>query len=135
MFSSMIAAMLLTAATPAEIRVDVGQIDLARLPGIEPRGRDLPTSGMVHRVEQILAEGKCKLDGQTWRKFDIDVPYAVLLQPDGSANRVVVSDMGCPEIETLTGRIVLELARQREFGAPGDARAKWFGSTLNYNLQ
>lgn len=135
MLSSTIAAMLLMSAAPAEIRVDVGRIDLAELPAVQPKSGELPTPGMVKVVEQILEKGTCKLPGQTKRKFDIDVPYAVLLQPDGSANRVVVADMGCPDIEVLTGRVVLMLARDGEFGPSGHSKAKWFGSTLNYNLQ
>lgn len=135
MISSAIAAMLLMGAAPGGIQVDVGKIDLAALPPVQPRHRELPTARMVEQVERILAKGKCKLPGQSQGRFDIDVPYAVLLQPDGSTNRVVVSEMGCPEIESLTGLIVLELARQREFGATGQAKAKWFGSTLNFNLQ
>jgi hypothetical protein len=135
MFSSAIAAMLLMGAAPAEIRVDVGRIDLAGLPAVEPKDTSLPTTGMVDRVERILADGTCRLPGQSASRFDIDVPYAVFLYPDGSASRVVVSDMGCPAIESLTGLLVLQLARQRDFGATGQAKAKWFGSTLNYNLQ
>ena len=130
-----IAAMLLAGAVPEEPRIDVGKIDLAELPAVEAKGGNLPTAAMVKEVEQILADGKCKLSGQTRNRFDIEVPYAVLLQPDGSANRVVVSDIGCPDIESLTGVVVLELARQREFGTSGQATAKWFGSTLNYNMQ
>ena len=135
MFSSAIAAMLLMGSAPAEVRVDVGRIDLARLPSVEPRAMNLPTPGMVAQVEQILGEGKCKLRGQSKAKFDIDVSYAILLHPDGSASRVVVSEMGCPEIESLAGLVVLELARQREFDTTGQAKARWFGSTLNFNLQ
>ena len=135
MFYSAIAAMLLMAGAPEEAQIDIGRINLGELPAAELKGADLPTPAMVGHVEQILGDGKCRISGQTNRRFDIDVPYAVLLHPDGSAKRVVVSDIGCPEIESLTGTVVLALARQREFATTGHQKPKWFGSTINFNLR
>lgn len=136
MVSSTIAALLLMAATPATaLQVDVGQVKLDKLPALKRSGIALPTSTMVGRVEKMLAEGKCRLAGQSGKRFDIDIPYAVLLQPNGGATRVVVSDIGCPDLESYTGFLVLEMARRGEFKGNGVNKARWFGSTLNYNLQ
>ena len=135
MLSPLIAATLLAAAAPPEIRVDVGDVDLATLPALEQSGPDLPTRAMVARVERILASGHCKIRGNTSRRFDIDVPFAILVEPDGKANQVVVSDLGCPELESFTGIIALELANRGHLRGTADSKAQWFGSSLNFNQQ
>jgi hypothetical protein len=134
MIISTLAALLLMSSAPG-IQVDVGRIDRAGLPELPKVERMLPTPKMVDSVEQMLAEGECRIPGQSSKRFDIDVPYAVLVQPDGSAGRVVVTDMGCPPLETLTGLVVLELAREGSIKPTGEAKARWFWSKLNYNLQ
>ena len=134
MWTTALAGLLLAASSPAEIRVDVGRVNVAALPSVTT-SRQLPTPDMIDKVEQILATETCKLPGQTKDRFDIDVPYAVLVQPDGRAGRVVVNELGCPEIESLVGLVVLELARQGDFGSTGHAKARWFGGKLNFNLR
>ena len=134
MWISLLAGLLMAAPAPGGIRVDVGRVNVAALPKLEV-SRELPTPAMVRRVEDILARDKCRFPGQTRDRFNIDVPYAVLVHPDGGAGRVVVTDLGCAELEALAGLIVLELARMGEFGATGYSKARWFGGKLNFNLQ
>lgn len=135
MLSLLIAAMLLASAAQPEIRVDVGKVDLATLPALENSGPEVPTRAMVERVERILASGHCKIRGNTSRRFDIDVPFALLLEEDGSASQVVVSDLGCPELETFAGIVALEMANRRYLQPAGEAKGQWYGSILNFNQQ
>lgn len=135
MTSPLIAAMLLAGGAQPDLRVDVGQVDLSTLPALKQSGPQLPTRAMVARVERILASGHCKIRGNTSRRFDIDVPFAILLEPDGKANQVVVSDLGCPELESFAGIIALELANRGHLHARTDTKAQWFGSMLNFNQQ
>ena len=135
MMSPLIAAMLLAAGAQSDIRVDVGEVDLTTLPALEQSGPALPTRAMVARVQRILASGECKIRGNTSRRFDIDVPFALLVEPDGKANQVVVSDLGCPELETFAGIIALELANRGHLHGAADTKAQWFGSVLNFNQQ
>jgi hypothetical protein len=133
--SPLIAAMLLAGAAQSDIRVDVGEVDLSTLPALEQSGPELPTRAMVARVERILASGHCKIRGNTSRRFDIDVPFALLIEPDGKANQVVVTDLGCPELESFAGIIALELANRGHLSGTNAAKAQWYGSTLNFNQQ
>jgi hypothetical protein len=135
MLSPLIAAMLFAAAADSDLRVDVGEVSLSTLPALEQSGPDLPTRAMVARVERILASGACKIRGNTSRRFDIDVPFALRIEPDGRANQVVVSDLGCPELETFTGIIALELANRGHLRAADQGKAVWYGSMLNFNQQ
>ncbi len=133
--SAIAMAAMLMMSPAAEIRVDVGEVRTNALPPLRRVERSLPTPAMVDEVERILAETQCRLPGQTPRRFDIDVPYAVLVEPDGAASRVVVSELGCPELESYAGLVVLEMARRGEFMRTGENKARWFASTLNFNLE
>jgi hypothetical protein len=134
MISTIFAALMLANAPATEVRVDVGRVNLATLPKLRQAGRDLPTPVMVGDVEAMLETGQCSLPGQSSARFDIDIPYAVLVQPDGSATRVVVGELGCEKLESYAGLIVLKLAGMGDFAATGEKRARWYGSKLNFNL-
>jgi hypothetical protein len=118
------------------VTVDVGRADWKSLPSLKTAGRPLPTPLMVEKVENLLASGKCKLKGQSANRFDITIPYAVLVKPDGSSNNVIVGETGCAELESLVGVVVLQLAREGEFRpSAGDKQPRWLASAINFNLE
>jgi hypothetical protein len=133
MINAMIAVALLGSAPGGQ--VDVGRINQNSLPSLKAVERSLPTAGMVERVERILESGQCTLQGQTARRFDITVPYAVLVEPDGSAGRVVVQETGCEPLESYVGLVVLTLAREGDFAKSRGPQARWFTSEINFNLE
>ena len=135
MISTLVAALLMAGAPAAGLKVDVGRVNLSTLPELARSRRALPTADMIGRVEDMLRSGECRIPGQRSSRFNIDVPYAVLVQPDGSASRVVVGELGCEELESYVGLIILELARLGDFAETGETKAKWYGAKLNFNLQ
>lgn len=134
MLGSIAAAMLLTTVT-GPLQVDVGRANWSALPPLKAVERVLPSPEMVDRVETMLESGACRIRGQSAKKFDISIPYAVLVEPDGSARRVVVAETGCAELETYVGVIVSAMAREGDFQPTREAKARWFASELNFNLQ
>src|SRR5215207_8891408 len=102
MLGSIAAAMLLSTVV-GPIQVDVGRANWTALPPLKAVERVLPSPEMVDRVETILESRACAIPGQSAKKFDITIPYAVLVEPDGSARRVVVAETGCAELETYVG--------------------------------
>ncbi|HEY1606258.1 MAG TPA: hypothetical protein VGF77_11760 [Allosphingosinicella sp.] len=135
MLVSIFAAALLATAPTSELKVDVGHADWRALPALKQVNRALPTPEMVQKVEQMLVSGDCHIRGQSPARFDITVPYAVQVNPDGTASHVVVGEMGCPALESYAGLIVLELARQGDFHASAAGEPKWYASSLNFNEQ
>ncbi len=109
-------------------------MDSARLPRLQAVDRPFPTPEAVRTVSDILGKPNCSV-GQSPTRFDVTVPYAVKLNPDGSANRVVVSDMRCPGLESFVGLIVLQMARDGDFRLNSTDRPRWYASTLNFNLE
>ena len=128
-------ALLASTSVPAPATspaVDVGRFDPATFPQAELRERRMPHHAMLSRIEEILRERQCRLQGQSHRIFDIRVPYVVMLEPDGTPTRFVVADIGCQPIEAFVGRVLLELARERDFRPTGANQANWYGNELRF---
>ena len=134
MLGSIIATLLLGAAS-GPVQVDVGRADWSSMPALETVERQLPTPAMVGDVEKMLVSGQCALKGQTSRRFDITVPYAVLVEPDGSARHVVVAETGCAPLESYVGMVVLTLAEAGDFRPSGQSKARWYASELNFTQE
>lgn len=134
MLNAILAAMLLAGAPASELQVDVGHANWRAMPQLHQVPRALPTPEMVQKVEDML-RGNCSIHGQSPAHFDITVPYAVQVNPDGTASHVVVGEMGCPALESYVGLIVLELARRGDFHASATSQPKWYASSLNFNEQ
>src|SRR3954463_16233540 len=76
-------------------------------------------------MEQALRDGTCKVRGMTPTKFDVDVPYAVLVEPDGSVSQIMIPEMGCPALNTIVGSTVVERGKHGLLKPPGFAQAPW----------
>lgn len=134
MLGSIFTALLLASAN-GPIQVDVGRVEWSKMPALNAVERRLPTAEMVGNVEKMLVSGQCALKGQTARKFDITVPFAVLVEPDGSARRVVVGETGCAPLESYVGLVVLTRAEEGDFRPSGGAKARWYASELNFTQE
>jgi hypothetical protein len=134
MLGSIVAALLLASAS-GPVQVDVGHADWSNMPALNAVERRLPTPNMVGDVEKMLSTGQCSLKGQNARQFDITIPYAVLVEPDGSARHVVVAETGCAPLEAYVGMVVLTLAEQGDFRPSGGAKARWYASELNFTQE
>jgi hypothetical protein len=132
---SILAAALLLASAGTAIQVDVGRANWNTMPPLRAERRNLPTPEMVGQVQEMLASGECRLAGQTPHRFDLTIPYAVLVDPDGRPQRIVVAESGCAALETYVGRLVLAMAGAGDFKRTGEAKARWFASAVNFNLQ
>src|SRR5687768_5818368 len=130
MLGPILAAAMLLAPAAAPFQIDVGRADWNALPPLKAVHRDMPSPAMVGRVQEMLASGECTLPNQRARKFDITVPYAVLVDPEGRPQRAVVADAGCPALETYVGRIILTMADKGDFKPTDEARARWFASAV-----
>jgi hypothetical protein len=83
-------------------------------------------------MEQALRDGTCKVRGMNPNKFDVDVPYAVLVEPDGSISQIMIPEMGCPALNTIVGSTVVELGKRGMFKPTGLAQAAWFRDRIAF---
>jgi hypothetical protein len=124
---------LLVAAALSGIPVHVGRFDESEFPNATRVERRMPHAELTHRVDRILASRRCRLPGQTRTHFDISVPYAVLMQPNGQAAKVVVKDIGCAPIETLVGQLATQLASSGDFRPTHQEGERWYVSEANFS--
>ena len=138
---SLLVALLLTLLQPpagapprVNIDVDVGLFEPEDFPEVVRLERYMPHGEMVARVERMIADGRCTIAGATQRRFNIVVPFALLMEPDGTPNSVVVKESGCAALETLVGQIVLAQLERGDF-VPSHAEGdRWYVSEVAFAL-
>jgi hypothetical protein len=121
----MLTALLLSASV-ATVPIHVGRFNPADFPNAEKVERRMPQAELNRRVENILASGQCSISGQNKERFDIVVPYAVQMQPTGSATKVVVKEMGCMPVERLVGEVASELSKHGDFKPKHQSGEQWY---------
>jgi hypothetical protein len=124
---------ILAAAALSGVSVDAGRFDQSQFPNATRVERRLPDAELTRQIDNILASGQCRLQGQTRTHYDILVPYAVLMQPSGEAVRVVVKDIGCAPIETLVGQVATELSRVGDFRPTHQEGEHWYVSEAHFS--
>jgi len=125
----MISALLFLAATTSN-SINVGKFDPSAFPNAVKVSRRMPQEELTARADRIMQSGRCSFPGQTVDQYSIDVPYAVLLQPSGEVSKVVVKEVGCPELELLTGEVANELAKARDFRPTKASVEQWYVSEV-----
>ena len=120
-------------AVPATAQtVETGRTDWDKFPAVKRKSRPLDASLLVDWAERILASGKCQLPGQRPTKFDIDVPYVALVEPNGTVKRIIVAETGCPELETLVGSTVVDWVKRGDFKPTGHTQPLWFVDRIKF---
>jgi len=125
-----IGLMLLAAATSAPVQV--GSFNPTAFPKAVMRDRRLPQTELVARADIIIRSGVCKFPGQDKNQYSVTVPYAVQLAPTGEALKVIVHEVGCPDLELLTGQVANELAKAGDFKPTNASGAQWYISEVYY---
>jgi hypothetical protein len=128
-----ILALLLASPLTAQ-QVDVGNGDWSALPWIDARARDLPTPAMVDGFQRLLATKECSFDGQRASRFSYTLPFVMQIGADGSVDRVVVRDVGCPYLERNVGAMLLERAERGDYRARG-SKAGWYKGSITFELR
>ena len=136
---SLLAALFLAlvptaAAPPVNIDVNVGRFDPSEFPEAVRLDRRLPEAEMVTRVEAMLSDGRCTIAGAHDRRFNIVVPFAILMEADGTPDTVVVHEAGCVALEILVGQIVLAQLRRGDFRPQHEEGDRWYVSELGFAM-
>ena len=114
--------------------IQVGSAKWETLPPLKEKEAHLPYSRLIPTVENMLRKGECKMPGQTAKSFDIVVPFAVLVEPDGKASRVLVPEEVCAPVGTLAGLVALSRARRGDYLPTNEPKARWYASSINFTV-
>ena len=135
MLTAAFLSMLLAGApAPTDVKVEIGHGKFEALPQVTLE-RPLPTADMVLRAERIFASGKCRNLALKATAFDITIPYAIELSPDGTTRHVIIADRGCPELESIVGQAVVQLAGMGDYKGKAGSQTRWVGGEINFNLE
>lgn len=120
-------------ATPAEATIEVGRASWDGFERLNSR-LPLPTERMVVAVQDILRSRQCPSIDQSINHFDITVNFAVHFNETNQPQRIVVQEMGCRPLELLVAGAVRDIIRHRFVDVPAAGRARWYGNSINFNL-
>jgi hypothetical protein len=134
MKSALFVLALLATGAPAAAQT-VEATDRTRwdaLPSVKMKSVDLDVDSLSGLTERILASGECQVPGMRADRFDIDQPYAVLVAPSGSVERIVIGETGCPQINSLLGTTVHRWAQLGKFRPTGQSEPRWYVGRIAY---
>ncbi|HEY0445820.1 MAG TPA: hypothetical protein VGD19_05135 [Allosphingosinicella sp.] len=126
-------ALLVGAAAAPAATVETATGDWSNLPLLKHRGFEGISSRAVARIHEVVATGECTLPGQTKRKLDLTVPFAVHFQPDGTLDRVIMPKMNCAPVEAIMGRVLLDLVESGEYRPTGENQEGWYRSEISFS--
>ena len=125
--------LLLGSVAASAQTVSVANGKWAYLPELERAGHADITPNAVIRIHQIVSKGDCSIPGQSRKRLNMTVPFAVQYAPDGTAQQILVQRLGCAEVEGILGGQVLELVKGREFRPTGANADGWYRGELNFS--
>lgn len=130
---SLLMVPLAALAVPAAAQtVETGTTEWDKLVPARMGVDDLDYHRLVRWTAQELQDPSCRGKGMRPDRFDIDEPYAVLLEPNGTVRRIIVKEMGCPALNTVIGSTLADMAKRGKFKPTGQPQALWFGGRLSY---
>jgi hypothetical protein len=124
------------AATGPQPVVEVATGDWSQLPALEHRSNDHLGSNGMARVFQLAYHHECTIPGYSYRKLDLRLSFAVQYNPDGTAARIVIPSLNCPEAEAIIGGAVAAMVKGRDYAPARLAPDQlWYRGTLIYGYE
>jgi hypothetical protein len=130
----MLTLFLLVAATSATgpAPVTVGKFNPTAFPKAILRDRRMPQEELTARADIIMKANACSFPGQSIDNYAITVPYAALVQPSGAVSKIIVHEVGCPDLEILTGQVANELSKAGDFKPTNAPSEQWYIGEVYY---
>jgi hypothetical protein len=129
---ALLLAVTMLAVPAAAQTVQTGRGEFSKFPQLKKKNIPLDYNRLIAWTEEALSRGKCQLKGQRPKKFDIDVPYAALVEPDGTVRRIIIGEIGCPELETMVGSTIVEMVKRGDIKPTGQDQAYWYGDRIAF---
>lgn len=115
--------------------VEIGTGDWSEVPAIQPRGNMHVTARIMDRLHRIAAESRCTVQGFTRRRIAMTVPFVIRFTPQGAVERIILRDLSCPQLESVLGAVLLQMAHAGAYRPTGENRERWYRSELSFQSQ
>lgn len=85
-------------------------------------------------VDAAVAEGKCSAISQG-KRINLDMDFLVEFAPDNSIKRVIVEEIGCPEVEQIAATATSQAASKGWLKPTGENETGWYRGSITYQLR
>ena len=131
-FALLLMPLAALAAPAAAQKVETGTTNWEQLAPAPMGVDDVDYSRLVRWASQELQNPACRNNGWRPDKFDIDEPYAVLVEPNGTVSRIIVKETGCAGLNTVIGSTLADMAKRGKFRPTGQPQPLWYGGRLSF---
>lgn len=85
-------------------------------------------------VDAAVAEGKCSAISQG-KRINLDMDFLVEFARDNSIKRVIVEEIGCPEVEQIAATATSQAASKGWLKPTGENETGWYRGSITYQLR
>jgi hypothetical protein len=111
---------------------EVASGDWREIPRVVHRGNFMMDDGMMARVDRLARAGTCSVPGLRRDRIDLDIPFLMQFAEDGSVQRIVIHDTGCPELEAVIGGVIHRKAQAGDYRPTGENIYGWYRGDFRY---
>lgn len=86
------------------------------------------------KIDTLVAAGKCDAIKKDQR-IDLDMDFLVEFSQDNQIKRVVVEEIGCPEVEAIAATATSQAADKGWLKPTGENEAGWYRGSITYLLK
>lgn len=122
--AGVLAAALVTGPLAAQ-QVSVAEGDWSDIPEVLKRGQLRVSTEAVDRIAAVAARGECPVIGDAQR-IRMSVPFLMEFSQNGALQQVVVWKINCPEVESVVGGTLLQMAKSGEYRPTGENQVGWY---------
>jgi hypothetical protein len=126
-------AIALLAVPAAGQRIEVADGDWSDFPALEKSQTVNLGDGAMADVDRVVAAGKCDKIGNK-KRIRMEIPFIAQFGDSGKVERVMLSRIGCPEVETIAANAAYYAAREGLIKSGTSNPAGWYRGLVSYVL-
>ncbi len=85
-------------------------------------------------IDTLVAAGKCNAIKKD-KRIDLDLDFLVEFSQDNQIKRVIVEEIGCPEVEAIAATATSQAADKGWLKPTGENDAGWYRGSITYLLK
>lgn len=121
-------------ANPASAqRVEVADGDWSDFPALEKSQTVNLGDGAMAEIDRLVSAGKCDKIGNK-KRIRMEIPFIAQFDENGAVERVMLSRIGCPEVEAIAANAALYAAKWGRIKPGSSNAAGWYRGFVTYVL-
>lgn len=122
-------------ATPiAAHKVETGSGNWSDIPLLARHHNVRLSAQAMANVDALVKAGKCNAIAQG-RRINLEMDFLVEFSPDNSIKRVIVEEIGCPEVEQIAATATSQAATKGWLKPTGENESGWYRGAISYQLR